>query len=285
MSVIFHRANTVETDIDSSSSDFTSGFHNRSVIARVACIVCLAILSVVGILWLVTTIPGLRLPSTIEDAKYDVRVLKEYTETIEEGNHKILIIFSLLYLWKQTFCVPGSIFLNLIAGALYGMSSIPLLCFLTALGSTLCYYIFYLAGADLLEYYIPNHMSQIRAQIENNRSSLFLYLLTIRLFPLSPYWLINIVSPFVGVPVWVFFVTCMLGVTPYNLVTVEAGQMLSEVESMADILNIWFVGKLLLISAVPFLISVLGKKRNKDKNVECGNWQEKEDEVRLICPR
>ncbi|ORX91835.1 hypothetical protein K493DRAFT_227031 [Basidiobolus meristosporus CBS 931.73] len=228
---------------------------------------------------MVTTIPGLDLPSNLEETKYDVQVLKGFTDQGEENHQKIFVIFLLLYLWKQTFCVPGSILLNLIAGALYGMPSVPLLCLLTAVGSTLCYYIFYFAGGDILEYYIPRHLSKIRGQIEENRSSMFLYLLTIRLFPLTPYWLINIVSPFVGVPVWVFFLTCMLGIIPYNFVTVEAGQMLSEVNSLSDILNPWFIGKLFLISAVPFMLTFMGKRKKKGQlDVEAGDWDEMKDE-------
>ncbi|ORY06273.1 hypothetical protein K493DRAFT_310604 [Basidiobolus meristosporus CBS 931.73] len=132
----------------------------------------------------------------------------------------------------------------------------------------MCYYMFYIAGRDILERYIPNHLASFRYQIESNRSSLFLYLLTIRLFPLSPYWLINIISPFVGVPVWIFFVTCMLGILPYTFVTVEAGQMLSEVESISDILDSRFMGKLFLISAVPIFVSIVTRKRNKSGSVE-----------------
>ncbi|ORY04933.1 hypothetical protein K493DRAFT_143278, partial [Basidiobolus meristosporus CBS 931.73] len=212
---------------------------------------------------LVTSIPGLRLPASLDDAKYIVQVLSDYTHNNPEGHTKTFVIFTLLYLWKQTFCVPGSILLNLIAGALYGMSTIPLLCFLTALGSTLCYYIFYFAGADLLEHYIPERLDQLRTQIDENRSRMFLYLLTLRLFPFAPYWLINIVSPFVGVPVWSFFVTCMLGIIPYNFVTVEAGKMLSQVEEISDIFNPWFIFKLLAMSTVPFLLSFIGKRKSK----------------------
>ncbi|KAK9712002.1 Transmembrane protein 41A [Basidiobolus ranarum] len=283
---IFHRFNTVETGSESDSGICTLSKRkilSTSVILRISCIICLATSTLMCILLLVTTIPGLHLPSTLEDAKYDVQVLKDYTDKNEEGHNRIFIIFCLLYLWKQTFCVPGSILLNLIAGALYGMASVPLLCFLTAFGSTLCYYIFYFAGAEILEHCIPKHLSKLRTQIEENRSSMFLYLLTLRLFPLAPYWLINIVSPFVGVPVWVFFMTCMLGIIPYNFVTVEAGQMLSKVDSISDILNPWFMGKLLLISAVPFIFSILAKK-NKEINIENGDdWEEfKEDEIGLI---
>ncbi|ORY07886.1 hypothetical protein K493DRAFT_201667 [Basidiobolus meristosporus CBS 931.73] len=278
---VFQRVNTTDVDadadIETEKSPVTTKAASTSILLRILLILIVGVGTLAGILALVATIPGLSLPSSLEDAKHIVQVLRDYIQNNEEGHSKTFIIFTLLYLWKQTFCVPGTILLNLIAGALYGMSTIPLLCFLTALGSTLCYYIFYFAGADILEHYIPERLDKLRGQIDQNRSRMFLYLMTIRLFPFAPYWLINIVSPFVGVPVWSFFITCMLGIIPYNFVTIEAGEMLSEVESVSDILNPWFIIKLLVVSVVPLLLSFIGKRKHKEEDVENPEWEEEKD--------
>ncbi|KAK9762212.1 hypothetical protein K7432_012277 [Basidiobolus ranarum] len=273
---LFQRVSTNESEIES-EKPMPMNPTSTSILLRILLIVLVGLGTLIGILALVATIPGLRLPASLEDAKYIVQVLKEYTQNNEEGQTRTFLIFTLLYLWKQTFCVPGTILLNLIAGALYGMTTIPLLCFLTALGSTLCYYMFYFAGSDILEHYIPTRLDKLRTQIDENRPRMFLYLLTIRLFPFAPYWLINIVSPFVGVPIWSFFITCMLGIIPYNFVTIEAGEMLSQVETVSDILNPWFMVKLLLMSTVPFLFSFIGKRKNKEEDVENPEWDEEKD--------
>ncbi|ORY06274.1 hypothetical protein K493DRAFT_23164 [Basidiobolus meristosporus CBS 931.73] len=112
MNGALQRVNSNELEAGSSCSALPSATNhqhfNKSVLVRAASIICLAILSVLCILLLITNIPGLRVPATLKDAKYDVEVLKEYMLT-NGGQCRILVIFSLLYLWKQTFCVPGSI--------------------------------------------------------------------------------------------------------------------------------------------------------------------------------
>ncbi|KAK9712949.1 hypothetical protein K7432_006787 [Basidiobolus ranarum] len=276
---IFQRVSTTEVESEVEKPSVSTKTASTTILLKILFILIIGVGTLAGILALVATIPGLRLPSSLEDAKYIVQVLKDYIRDNEEGHTKTFIIFTLLYLWKQTFCVPGTILLNLIAGALYGMSTIPLLCFLTAFGSTLCYYIFYFAGSDILEHYIPKQLEKLRGQIEDNRPRMFLYLMTIRLFPFAPYWLINIVSPFVGVPVWSFFITCMLGIIPYNFVTIEAGEILSEVETVSDILNPWFITKLLFVSIVPLMLSFIGKRKNKEVDVENPAWDEEHIEA------
>ena len=56
------------------------------------------------------------------------------------GYYYVLVLFSSAYLFKQTFAIPGSVFLNLLAGAIFGLSfGFCLTCVLTACGATCCY--------------------------------------------------------------------------------------------------------------------------------------------------
>ena len=59
----------------------------------------------------------------------------------------VLVLFTSAYLFKQTFAIPGSVFLNLLAGALFGLGlGFPMTCFLTACGATFCYSLAKFAG-------------------------------------------------------------------------------------------------------------------------------------------
>lgn len=49
------------------------------------------------------------------------------------------------------------------------------------------------------------------AQVEENMTGLFFYLLFLRLFPMSPNWFMNMVSPIVGVPASHFFLSVFIG--------------------------------------------------------------------------
>jgi len=75
-----------------------------------------------------------RLPTSIQDVKQLYKQLSAYSE-----HHftYIALVFGYVYLIKQCFSIPGSVFLNLIAGALFGVQiGFPLVCVLT--GECVC---------------------------------------------------------------------------------------------------------------------------------------------------
>ena len=90
-------------------------------------------------------IPGLetydelsKFPSNLEDLKALTKVLTTLIND-QVGFQYVLVLFTSAYLFKQTFAIPGSVFLNLLAGAIFGLSfGFPLTCFLTACGATFC---------------------------------------------------------------------------------------------------------------------------------------------------
>jgi Uncharacterized conserved protein len=49
-------------------------------------------------------------------------------------------------------------------------------------------------------------------QVTRNQHRLFYYLLFLRMFPVSPNWLINLSCPLLDVPVKTFFITVVLGI-------------------------------------------------------------------------
>ncbi|CAO3596538.1 unnamed protein product [Absidia cylindrospora] len=175
----------------------------------------------------------------------------------------VVFVMASIYLWQQAFSMPGSILLNLMAGQMYGMLPATLwTSYLTAFGSVLAYFLGGMVGSPIMEIpWIQHRTNIMRDQMLNAKSStgVFWWLLFARLFPLSPYWFINLVSPFLGIPVTPFFLSTFLGSIPYNYVCVQAGQVLGELGSTSDILTLSLMAKLLLVSLVSLIPVFWGK--------------------------
>ena len=61
----------------------------------------------------------------------------------------VLTLFISCFLFKQTFAIPGSVFLNLLAGKIFGLErGLPMVCVLTAIGASCCYYLAKFAGRN-----------------------------------------------------------------------------------------------------------------------------------------
>ena len=127
---------------------------------KLVVVIFLVIISLAWLYFLATEVPNLipglkqheelsKFPSSIEDLKAITQVLSQTLIDDQIGFSYVLTLFTSAYLFKQTFAIPGSVFLNLLAGAIFGLSlGFPLTCFLTACGATLCYLLAKFAGRN-----------------------------------------------------------------------------------------------------------------------------------------
>lgn len=174
-------------------------------------------------------------PSSLEDIRLLASTLGSYKQL---HPHYVLLLFSSAYLFKQTFAVPGSVFLNVLAGAIFGSSlGFLLCCFLTACGASLCYLLARLVGEGPATSWFPARLSQFRQKLEENRAELPFFLLFLRLFPMSPNWALNMASGVLGVPLHLFFLSVLFGLMPYNYLCVTSGAILSDIRDLSDIVS------------------------------------------------
>lgn len=68
-----------------------------------------------------------------------------------------------------------------------------------------------LSRANMLNQQLRIHVSYLYCQVAENSDGLFFFLLFLRLFPMTPNWLINIASPLVGIPAHLFFFSVFVG--------------------------------------------------------------------------
>ncbi|KAI3631493.1 hypothetical protein MIR68_010376 [Amoeboaphelidium protococcarum] len=177
------------------------------------------------------------------------------------------------YLIKQTFAIPGSGLLNLLAGALFGhLNAWFLVNTLTAVGSTLSYMLSWLFLSEIIERisFLKRQVSKFKSQVETARKSndLLTYLLFIRMFPFTPNWLVNIASPHVDVPVWPFFISMLIGTSPYSFITTGSGKMLNEIESLNDIFQPKHLATIALMAFVIMILPMLKKRVQSSVDVK-----------------
>mmetsp|Transcript_367 Transcript_367/g.672 ORF Transcript_367/g.672 Transcript_367/m.672 type:complete len:298 (-) Transcript_367:909-1802(-) len=215
----------------------------------------------------------LKLPRSIED----VKAMKATAAFLLKDNYLLVLFgFCAIYLFKQTFAVPGSVFLNIVAGMVWGLPlGWPLVCVLSASGATFCYLLSWLIAGDMVDNIGPDSTGRFKKsvyQVRLKSSSIqdrqgwlpfLVYLTSLRLFPATPNWLLNFVLPHCKVPIHLFFFSVLLGLLPYNFVTVSAGNVLATVNSTADIFDVgmmlrFSVAAILLAGFAPFIKS-LGK--------------------------
>jgi len=121
---------------------------------------------------------------------------------------------------KQSFSIPGSVILNLIAGRIYpAYFAFPLVCTLTMVGASSCYLLSRTFAKRLLMLCCSERIKSTGKAMESHKSDMLWYMTFLRLIPMSPNWLINITAPIVGVPFGTFAASVFIGLMPYNFST------------------------------------------------------------------
>ncbi|XP_042406773.1 uncharacterized membrane protein At4g09580-like [Zingiber officinale] len=198
----------------------------------------------------------LKLPRTLEDIQ-DLRDnLESYTS---DYTIQVLVGYCTVYIFMQTFMIPGTIFMSLLAGALFGVvRGVALVVFAATAGASSCYFLSYLIGRPLVFSLWPDKLSFFQKQVARRREKLLNYMLFLRVTPTLPNTFINVASPIVDVPYHIFFLATIIGLIPAAYVTVRAGIAIGELRSVADLYDFQAIATLFLIgivSVTPTLIS------------------------------
>ncbi|XP_042227001.1 transmembrane protein 41B-like isoform X2 [Homarus americanus] len=204
----------------------------------------------------------MKLPMDIEDAKNLGRVLSHYKDRYFA---EVLAGVFVTYIFLQTFAVPGSIFLSILAGFLFRWElALLLICFCSATGASFCYLLSYLAGRPIVLKYLPERTKSWQEKVDKQRDNLLFYIIFLRITPFLPNWFINISSPIINVPLWPFWLGTFFGVAPPSILAVQAGTTLYQLTSSSDAFSLMSV-VLLAAAAILSLVPIILKNRLREK--------------------
>jgi len=204
----------------------------------------------------------LKFPHDLDDAKALGALLSRYTD---QYFAQVYGGFLCIYIFLQTFAIPGSIFLSIISGFLFPFPlALFSVCFCSATGASFCYLLSYLVGRRIVRKYLPERAESWSRKVDKQRSNLLSYIIFLRITPFLPNWFINIVSPVIDVPLVPFWFGSFFGVAPPSFVFIQAGTTLQQMTSTMDPITPESVS-LLVLFALLSLVPVLLKNKIKAK--------------------
>ncbi len=162
-----------------------------------------------------------------------------------------LATFFGVYVAAVALSVPGATILTVAAGALFGVVvAVGIVSFAASLGALLAF----LIARCLLRDTVRAHFGKRLAPIEDGmRKDGTFYLLTLRLVPAFPFFLVNLLSALTPVGAWRFYWTTQLGALPAIIVYVNAGTQLASIERARDILSPGVLLSFVLLAALPWV--------------------------------
>lgn len=202
----------------------------------------------------------LKLPRSLEDLQILRNHLDIYTS---DYTAQVLFGYCVVYIFMQTFMIPGTVFLSLLAGALFGvLKGMVLVVFAATAGASSCYFLSKLIGRPLVFSLWPDKLSFFQDQVAKRREKLLNYMLFLRVTPTLPNTFINVASPIVDVPYHIFFLGTLIGLIPAAYVTVRAGLALGELKSVGDLYDFQSIATLFLIGVVTITPTLMSKGKS-----------------------
>ncbi|XP_035431654.1 transmembrane protein 41 homolog isoform X2 [Spodoptera frugiperda] len=204
----------------------------------------------------------LHLPWDLEDAKHLGLVLDRYKE---KYFYEVLFGVFLVYIFLQTFAIPGSIFLSILSGFLFPFYlALLLVCCCSAIGASLCFFLSNLLGKKLVKKFFPEKAEQWAKAVTKHKNNLLNYMIFLRVTPFLPNWFINMSAPVIGVPLVPFALGTFIGVAPPSFVAIKAGQTLHTLTSTSDAWS-WTSVTVLSVFALISLVPVFLKDKLREK--------------------
>jgi len=160
-------------------------------------------------------------------------------------------IFFLIYVAVTALSVPGAAVLTLVGGAIFGLAwGTLIISFASTIGATLAF----LVARFLLRGWVQGRFSRrlkaINAGIERDGP---FYLFTLRLVPIFPFFVINLVMGLTPIRTRTFYWVSQIGMLAGTLVYVNAGTQLGRIESVRGILSPEVLGSFALLGIFPLV--------------------------------
>lgn len=173
------------------------------------------------------------------------------------------LIFSLIYIMSSALSLPFATLLTLLSGYIFGLT---LGAFIVSLCSTVGASIAFLTSKFLFYDFIQKKYKKQLVTINNEfiNEGIF-YIFALRLVPVFPFFVVNIVTSLLPIKLSTFFWVSMLGMFPATLVYVNAGNELSKINSFSDILSFQVLISFSLIGILPLTIKFLLNKIRRKK--------------------
>ncbi|MCP4669700.1 MAG: FAD-dependent oxidoreductase [Desulfobacula sp.] len=189
---------------------------------------------------------GLQKYLTLEYIKSQQLSLEQYY-----SDHTMMTIagYMAIYIIVTALSLPGAAVMTIAGGALFGIvTGVIAVSFASAIGATLAF----LASRFLLRDYVQNRFGEKIQTInrEIKKDGVF-YLFTLRLIPLFPFFVINLVMGLAPISTIRFFLVSQAGMLAGTIVYVNAGTQLSKIESLGNILSPGLIFSFVLLGLFP----------------------------------
>lgn len=199
---------------------------------------------------------------TLESLKAQQSAIENY----RASNPKLaVVVYALVYIAVTALSLPGATILTLAGGAVFGVLwGTLIVSFASSIGATLAFLAARFLFRDTVEEKFAESLKAIDEGVEREGE---FYLFGLRLVPVFPFFMINLLMGLTRMKVVTFYWVSQIGMLAGTVVYVNAGTQLGKIKSLAGILSPTVLGSFILLGLFPLLakkiVSSIRSKENE----------------------
>ncbi len=161
------------------------------------------------------------------------------------------LLYFVMYVAVTALSVPGAAVMTLAGGALFGFwYALLLVSFASSMGATLAFLVSRLLLRDWVQGKFGRQLRAFNAGFAKDGA---FYLFSLRLVPLFPFFVINLLMGLLPIRTWRYYWVSQLGMFPATAAYVNAGTRLGELDSAAGIISPALLLSFVLLAVFPLL--------------------------------
>ena len=163
----------------------------------------------------------------------------------------VAAVYFAVYVLATALSIPGAVIITLAGGAVFGLwQGLLLVSFASSIGATLAFLASRFVLRDWVEARFGQRLADINAGVDKEGG---FYLFTLRLIPVVPFFLINLLMGLTRMKTGTFYVVSQIGMLAGTAVYVNAGTQLAQLDSVQGILSPVLLGSFVLLGIFPWL--------------------------------
>ena len=185
--------------------------------------------------------------------------ISHYQDLFNQSPVRTAAVFFFVFLIGTSCSLPVTGVLSVASGIIFGLVTGFLISLLACtLGGTIALFSTRFIFHELIKRRFSVHLDVINKGIEKEGA---FYLFGLRMVPVIPFWLLNLLVGMTSMRVAVFFIATLCGMVPIQLILVYAGSQLGNIEtfSMTALFTPGLILSLCLLAVFPFLARAIVK--------------------------
>lgn len=184
-----------------------------------------------------------------------------------------ILIYCIIYITATAASIPGAAMLSLLGGAVFGFFLGTVLALISAtIGATIAFLLARYLFDDMVKARMGERLERIRQRFREEGA---LYLFSMRLVPVIPFFVINLLMGLTSIRTTTFAMASLIGMAPGAMIYVNAGTQLARLESISGLLSPAIMVSLVLLATFPYLakygVRFIRARANRRTNINPGD--------------